>query len=180
MENIKDRMEKTLDSLRREWSKIRTGVANESLLDNVMVDYWGTATPVNQVAKVSKPEPRVLAIIPWEKNMLQEIEKAILAANIGLTPTNDGSMIRLNFPVLTQDRRLELAKVVKKIAEDAKVAVRNIRRDENDALKKSSKDAGLSEDDLKKQLDEVQKVTDSYIAIIDKMVVDKEQEVLKV
>lgn len=180
MENIKDRMEKTVESLRREWSKIRTGVANESLLDNVMVDYWGTATPVNQVAKITKPEPRVLAIVPWEKNMLQEIEKAIYAANIGLTPTNDGSMIRLNFPVLTQDRRLELVKVVKKIAEDAKVAVRNIRRDENDALKKSSKDEGLSEDAVKKLLDDVQKVTDSYIAIIDKMVVEKEQDVLKV
>jgi ribosome recycling factor len=179
-DSIKDRMEKTVDALRREWTKIRTGMATASILDHVMVDYYGSPTPVANIAKIANPEPRVLSIAPWEKNMLGEIEKAILMANIGLTPTNDGSFIRLNFPILTTERRQELVKQVKKMAEESKVAVRNIRRDENDSLKRNQKDLGLTEDDLKAELEDVQKVTDQYIALIDKLTADKEQDVLKV
>jgi ribosome recycling factor len=179
-DSIKERMEKTVDALRREWTKIRTGMATASILDHVMVDYYGSPTPVSNIAKVSNPEPRVLAIAPWEKNMLGEIEKAILMANIGLTPTNDGSFIRLTFPILTTERRQELVKQVKKMAEESKVAIRNIRRDENESLKKNQKDLGLSDDDLKGELDDVQKVTDVYIAMIDKLTAEKEQDVLKV
>lgn len=180
MDAIKERMQKTVDSVVSDWGKVRTGMATPSLLDNVMVDYWGTPTPLTQVANVSSPEPRVLAIAPWEKPMLEVIEKAIYESNLGLTPQNDGSFIRLNFPILTQDRRKELCKQVKKMAEDAKVAIRNIRRDENDKIKKEGKAEGISEDEIKGSLAETQVVTDSFIAIIDKRCAEKEEQVLKV
>lgn len=180
MSDIESRMQKAVDTAKREWAKIRTGMATPTLLDSVNVDYYGTPTPVSHLAKISVPEPRVLAIAPWEKNMLAEIEKAILAANMGLTPTNDGDFIRITMPILTAERRQDLAKQVRAVAEDGKVAVRNIRRDENDHLKKQGKDDATSEDEVKKGLDEIQKVTDKYVAILDSLCKEKEEDVLKV
>jgi ribosome recycling factor len=179
MSSVNERMEKAIESSRREWAKVRTGAASPAILDNVMVDYYGTPTHVSHVANITVPEPRTLVIAPWEKPMVPIIEKAILASNLGLTPVNDGASLRLNMPILTQERRQDLAKVVRKIAEEGRVALRNIRRDENDALKKMSKDE-LSEDELKKKLDEVQKITDSYVAKIDKLCAEKEADILKV
>jgi ribosome recycling factor len=177
---IEDRMSKAVEATQREWTKIRTGQANPSLLDVVMVNYYGTATPVSHLAKISVPEPRVLAIAPWEKNLLAEIEKGIMAANLGLTPTNDGDFIRITMPILTQERRQDLAKQARAIAEEGKVAIRNIRRDENDSYKKSAKDSGVSEDEIKKELDTIQKITDRFIAEIDELCKKKEADILKV
>jgi ribosome recycling factor len=177
---VQERMEKAVESCAREWAKIRTGMANPAILEGINIDYYGTPTPISHVSSIKAPEPRTLAIVPWEKNMLGIIEKAILAANIGLTPNNDGSMIRINFPILTKDRREELTKVARKIAEDGKVAIRNIRRDENEKLKKSAKDETWPEDDLKMEMDDVQESTDRFIALLDKMVADKESDLMKV
>lgn len=178
--DIKERMEKAVESCRREWTKVRTGNATPSILEGVMVDYYGTPTPVTHVANVSVPEARVIAISPWEKEMFQPIERAIYESNLGLTPMNDGSFIRLNLPILTQERRLELAKKARGIAEDGKVAIRNIRRDENDKLKKEGKEAGLSEDLIKDELEEIQQITDSFIKTIETLVDEKEADILKV
>jgi ribosome recycling factor len=180
MSEIKERMEKAVLATEREWAKIRTGMATPALLDSVMVDYYGTPTAVSHLAKITVPEPRMLMISPWEKPMLAEIEKAILTANLGVTPTNDGDFIRITMPILTEDRRKDLAKQVRQIAEDGKIAVRNIRRDENDKIKKTGKDDGLSEDEIKKELDGVQKTTDGFIARIDELCKKKEDDVLKV
>ncbi len=177
---VQERMEKAVENCAREWAKIRTGMANPAILEGINIDYYGTPTPISHVAAIKAPEPRTLAIAPWEKNMLGIIEKAILAANIGLTPNNDGSMIRINFPILTKDRREELTKVARKIAEDGKVAIRNIRRDENEKLKKSAKDESWPEDDLKMEMDDVQESTDRFIALLDKLVADKEADLMKV
>ncbi len=177
---IAARMEKTIDSMRKDLAKIRTGIASPAILDTVNVDYYGTPTPLNQIAAVSVPEARQLAIKPWEKNLLQAIEKAILASDLGLNPVNDGNFIRLNMPILTQDRRKELAKVVKKIGEEAKVAMRNIRREENDHHKKQAKEDKISEDMIKDDLDQIQALTDKFIATIDKLVDEKEKDILTV
>ncbi len=178
--DIKERMEKTVEAAAKEWSRVRTGVANPSLLEDVMIDYYGTPTPVTHIASVSSPEPRVLAISPWEKGMLAEVEKAIFSSNLGLTPTNDGAIIRLTFPILTQERRQELAKQVRKIGEEAKIALRNIRRDENDKIKKEGKEQGLSEDLIKGEIEEIQKITDVYAKKIDELASEKEASILKV
>ncbi len=177
---IQEHMQKTLESIRKDFSKIRTGIATPSILDNVFVDYYGTKTPIPQAANITIPEPRCLAIKPWEKNMMQAIERAIMASDIGITPVNDGNFIRLNMPILTTDRRKELCKAAKKIGEEGKVAVRNIRRDENDQIKRESKDLNQSEDELKEELDEIQKITDRFIEAIDKLVAEKEKDIMTI
>jgi ribosome recycling factor len=178
--SIKERMQKTVENARRDLAKIRTGTASPAILDNVFVDYYGTKTPISQVAAITIPEPRCLAIKPWEKNMMQPIEKAIMTSNIGINPNNDGTYIRLNMPVLTGERRKELAKMAKGIGEDSKVAIRNIRRDENEGLKKTLTGSGHSEDELKGWMDKVQTLTDKFIAEVDKVIAEKEKDILTV
>jgi len=174
-----EKMTKSLDSLANEYTTIRAGRANPHVLDNIMVDYYGAPSNIQAVANVSVPEPRLIQIAPWEPSMLKEIEKAILTSDIGINPTNDGKVIRLVFPELTEDRRKELAKDVKKRGENAKVAIRNIRRDANDSFKKLSKD-DISEDEIKELENEVQKLTDSYIAKIDDAIEAKSKEIMTV
>ena len=177
MADYSDKMNKAIEATEREFSKIRAGQASPAILNDVRIDYYGTPTPISQVAKVSVPEPRMLLVSPWEKTMVDPIEKAILAANIGLTPMKDGNCIRVSLPILTTERRQELAKIARKHAEEGRVAIRNIRRDANDALKKNKE---LSEDDVKKQQDEIQKATDKAIAQIDSLLAEKEADILKV
>ncbi|MBO4399319.1 MAG: ribosome recycling factor [Lachnospiraceae bacterium] len=172
------KMNKTMDNLREEYANIRAGRANPHLLDKLKVDYYGMPTGLQQVANISVPEARVIMIQPWESKMIKEIEKAILASDIGITPSNDGKIIRLTFPELTEDRRKELSKDVKKKAEEAKVAIRNIRRDANDAIKKAGKE--ISEDEVKKMETDAQKMTDRFIEDIDKIAADKTKEIMTV
>ena len=174
-----EKMTKSLESLANEYTTIRAGRANPHVLDNVMVDYYGAPSNIQAVANVSVPEPRLIQIAPWEPSMLKEIEKAILTSDIGINPTNDGKVIRLVFPELTEERRKELAKDVKKRGENAKVAIRNIRRDANDSFKKLSKD-DISEDEIKELENEVQKLTDKYIAKIDDAIEAKSKEIMTV
>ena len=174
-----EKMQKTLKSLDSELGTIRAGRANPKVLDRIMVDYYGSPTPLQQVGNISVPEPRLIQIQPWEKKMIREIEKAIQMSDLGINPTNDGSVIRLVFPELTEERRKELAKDVKKKGEAAKVAVRNIRRDGNDAFKKL-KGSEVSEDEIKDLEEELQKITDKYIKDIDKAVEVKSKEVMTV
>ena len=183
MENIKDiegRMQKSVDNLKEEYVTIRAGRANPHILDRLRVDYYGTPTPIQQVANVSVPEARMIQIQPWEASLIKDIEKAILVSDLGLTPNNDGKTIRLVFPELTEDRRKELAKEVKKKGEEGKVAIRNIRRDANDAIKKENKAGDISDDEAKNSEDEIQKITDKYIAMIDSAIDDKTKEILTV
>lgn len=175
-----DRIKKSLDSLKREYGALRAGRATPALLDRVMVEYYGAPTPINQVANVSVPEPRMITIQPWDKGMMSDIEKAIMKSDLGLNPNNDGSIIRLSIPQLTQERRAELAKTIHKKAEEAKVAVRNIRRDANDAIKKLEKDKGIAEDEGKKAQDDMQKLIDKYIKEIDNVMATKEKEIMEV
>jgi len=177
MAEYNDKMSKAIEATEREFSKIRAGQASPAILNDVRVDYYGTATPISQVAKISVPEPRMLLVSPWEKTMVDPIEKAILAANIGLTPMKDGNCIRVTLPILTAERRQELAKIVRKHAEEGRVAIRNIRRDANDAIKKNK---DMPEDEAKKQQDEIQKATDNAIAEIDRLLAEKEADILKV
>ncbi len=174
------KMQKSYENLLAEFGSIRAGRANPHVLDRIRVDYYGTPTGLQQVANVSVPEPRMILIQPWEPGMVREIEKAILTSDLGINPTNDGKAIRLVFPELTEERRKELAKDVKKKGEGAKVAVRNIRRDANDALKKLGKSNEVSEDEVKQLEGEVQKLTDKYIADVDKAVEEKTKEILTV
>lgn len=175
---FENKMNKTMDNLREEYSNIRAGRANPHLLDKLKVDYYGMPTGLQQVANISVPEARVIMIQPWESKLIREIEKAILASDIGITPSNDGKVIRLTFPELTEDRRKELSKDVKKKAEEAKVAIRNIRRDANDAIKKAGKD--ISEDEVKKMETDAQKMTDKFIEDVDKIAADKTKEIMTV
>lgn len=175
-----DRMKKALDVLRKEYSSLRAGRATPALLDKISVDYYGTPTPVNQVANISVPEPRMIVIQPWEKTMLALIEKAILKSDLGLTPNSDGAVIRLSIPQLTQQRRTELVKVIHKKAEDDRVAIRNLRRDANESIKKLEKDKAISEDEAKKAQDDMQKLTDKYIKEIDHVMTTKEKEIMEV
>lgn len=177
---LDEQMTKAIKSLQRELTKVRTGRANASILDGVNVDYYGSPTPVGQVGQVSTPEARLLQIQPFDKTLLPEIEKAIINANLGVTPSNDGNFIRINFPALTEEKRKELVKDVKKMGEDAKIAIRNSRRDQNEVVKKAEKDKAITEDDLKKFQDEIQKVTDKYTGEVDKIVEAKEKELLTV
>ena len=175
-----EKMQKTIHALDTELASIRAGRANPNLLNRIMVEYYGTPTPMQQVGNISVPEPRIIQINPWEKSLLKAIEKAILASDLGITPTNDGTSIRLVFPELTEERRKELAKDIKKKGEGAKVAVRNIRRDAMDHFKKVGKAEDISEDEIKDLEDKIQKLTDSYVAKIDKAVEAKSQEILTV
>ena len=175
-----DRMKKTIDMLRKEYGTLRAGRATPSLLDKITVDYYGTPTPINQVANISVPEPRSIIIQPWEKTMISPVEKAILKSDLGLTPNSDGSVIRLTIPQLTQQRRAELVKVVHKKAEETRVAVRNLRRDANEGIKKLEKDKTISEDEAKKAQDDMQKMTDKYIKEIDTVMNAKEKEIMEV
>lgn len=177
---VQEKMEKTINVLKHELSTLKAGRANPTILDRIMVDYYGTQTPINQLANISAPEPRILAIIPWDPKSIPVIEKAILKSDLGINPSNDGKMIRLAVPQLTEERRKELVKVVKKLGEEAKVASRNIRRDGNEHLKKLKKDSKITEDELKKSEEDTQKTTDKFIKEIDKMIEGKEKEILEV
>ncbi len=177
---FEDKMNKTLEVLKEEYASVRAGRANPHLLDKLRVDYYGTPSPIQSVANISVPEARVIQIQPWESEMIKEIEKAILASDIGITPGNDGKIIRLVFPELTEDRRKELVKDIKKKAEAAKVAVRNVRRDANDAIKKAAKASEISEDEQKQIEDEIQKLTDKFVAEIDKATDAKTNEIMTV
>ncbi len=175
-----ERMQKSLDSLKKEFASLRAGRATPALLDKVMVDYYGTPTPVNQVAKVTVPEPRMIVIQPWEKTILHDIEKAIMKSDLGLNPNSDGTAIRLAIPQLTQERRQELVKTVNKKSEEAKVALRNIRRDGNEAVKKLEKSKEVPEDEAKKGQESMQKLVDKYIKLVDAARTTKEKEVMEV
>ena len=180
LKDLRDRIEKTVDDLRKELSRIRTGRANTAMLEGVRVNYYGTPTPLSGVASVNVPEPRLITIKPWDKSVLRDIEKAIAEANLGFNPMNDGEMIRLPIPPLTEERRKDIAKQVKAKGEEHKVAVRNIRRDANEMLKELQKDKQITEDDLKRATEKVQKETDGGIAKVDEVVAKKEKDVLEV
>ena len=175
-----DKMEKSLDVLLDEYTSIRAGRANPHVLDRLRIDYYGTPTPIQQVGNVTVPEARMIVIQPWEKSLLKEIEKAILVSDLGINPTNDGNVIRLVFPELTEERRKDLAKDVKKKGEGAKVAVRNIRRDAMDSIKKMEKAGDISEDDLKQGEEKIQKITDKMIEKVDKAIETKTKEIMTV
>lgn len=175
---LEDKMDKALSSLKHHLTKVRTGRASANVLDGVTVDYYGAPTPIAQVGNVSTPEARLLQIQPFDKTMIGDIEKAILGANLGLTPSNDGNLIRIPFPALTEERRKEQVKDVKKHGEDAKIAMRNARRDKNDEVKKAEKAKEISEDDSKKFQDQIQKVTDKHVAKVDEIMEAKEKEIL--
>ncbi|MFR3684928.1 MAG: ribosome recycling factor [Enterococcus sp.] len=180
MNEAKDKMKKAQEALQRQLGQIRAGRANASLLDRISVDYYGVPTPVNQMASITIPEARVLMVTPFDKNMINDVEKAILASDIGLNPANDGNVIRLVIPQLTEERRKELAKEVKKESEGAKIAVRNIRRDAMDEYKKQQKNGDLTEDDLRNMEKDIQALTDDNIKAIDGIVAEKEKELLEV
>lgn len=177
---LDDQMNKAIKSLQNQMSKVRTGRATANVLDGIMADYYGTPTPIKNLGQISTPEARLLQIQPFDKTAIAAIEKAILAANIGLTPGNDGNFIRISFPALTEDKRKAFVKDVKKLGEDAKVAIRNIRRDQNEKVKGAEKDKKVSEDESKKIQEEIQKITDNFIKEVDKVVEAKEKELLTV
>ncbi len=175
-----DKMNKTLDNLNKEYQGIRAGRANPHILDKLRVDYYGTPTPIQGVANVTVPEARTLMIQPWEASMVKEIEKAIMTSDLGVTPNNDGKAVIINFPELTEERRKDLVKDIKKKGEAAKVALRNVRRDANDAMKKMNKASEISDDELKTNEDKIQKMTDKYVAQIDKAIEEKSKEIMTV
>ena len=174
------RMQKALDSLDDDYGQIRAGRANPRVLDSLRVDYYGTPSPIQSVANISVPEPRIIQIQPWESSLIKDIEKAILGSDIGITPNSDGKIIRLIFPELTEERRIDLAKDVRKKAEGSKVSIRNIRRDANDEIKKLKNNSDISEDEARTQEEDVQKLTDKYTDKIDKLADDKEKEILTI
>lgn len=176
--DTKDRMQKSVDHLLTELAKVRTGRATPALLDSIKVDYYGTPSPLNQVASVSAPEPRLLVVQPWEKSLIPEIEKQILAADLGLNPANDGTLVRIPIPELSDERRQQLIKMVKNFCEEARVAIRNVRRDANDQVKKLEKDHEISEDNSHDALENIQTYTNDHIKIVDGMLEKKEKELL--
>ncbi len=181
--NIKEcrvKMEKTIHVLKEELHGVRTGRASVTLLDNVTLDYYGTPTPITQMATVNAPEPRMITVAPWDVSLLPEIEKAIRASSLGLNPGNDGKLIRVPVPALSEERRKDLVKVIKKMAEDSKIAIRNIRRDENEKIKHQKKEGDIPEDIEKKLLDEIQKITDDHVKAVDEVIAAKEAEILEV
>ncbi len=178
--NLKERMEKSIGAYTEKLAEIRAGRANPAILNKVKIDYYGTPTPINQVAGISVPEARLIVIQPWDVSVLKEIEKAILASDIGLNPNNDGKVIRLAFPELNEERRKELVKEIKKIAEEAKVAIRSIRRDGIDEAKTKQKNSEITEDELKSAETEIQKITDKYVEEVDKILANKETEIMSV
>ena len=179
-EDLKERMGKSIESLKREYSRLRTGRASVSLLDGIRVSYYDTPTPLNQMASLAIPEPRLIVIQPWDKTAIGDIEKAILKSELGLTPMNDGKVIRISIPPLTEERRKELVKVARKMSEDNKVAIRNIRRDANEMLKDLKTEKEITEDDLYRTQDEVQKITDDFISQVDELCTAKEKEILEI
>lgn len=178
--DIEEKMNKTISVLQENFSEIRAGRANPAILNKVKVDYYGVPTPINQVAGVSVPEARMIVIQPWDLSILKEIEKAILASDIGITPNNDGKVIRLTFPELNEERRKEIVKEIKKLAEEAKVSIRSIRREKIEAAKKMQKDSEITEDDLRVAEEKIQKVTDKNIEEIDSILANKEKEIMNV
>lgn len=180
MNSLKEKMDTAIQAFTRNLATVRAGRANPNILDNVFVEYYGAPTPLNQLAQIGAPEARMLVITPFDKTALPDIEKAIQIADLGLTPSNDGNLIRINIPALTEERRRDLTKIVGKYAEESKVQVRNIRREANDQLKALEKDAVLTEDELRSSQDKVQKETDSYIAKIDELAKNKEAEIMEV
>ena len=179
LQQFDSKMKKTCEHLEAEFSTIRAGRANPHVLDKIKVNYYGSPTPIQQVGNITVPEPRMIQIAPWEKSLIKEIEKAIMASDVGITPSNDGNVIRLVFPAVTEERRKALVKDVKKKGEESKVAVRNIRRDGNDAFKKMAKE-DVSEDEIKELENELQKLTDKYIKEVDKLVEEKSKEIMTV
>lgn len=180
IKDAKNRMDKTLETLRAELAKVRTGKATTALLDGIKVDYYGNMTPLNQVGNLTVLDAHTLSITPWDKSMVPVIEKAILEANLGFNPVSDGTNIKIPVPPLTEERRKDFVKIVKKFGEDAKIAIRNVRRDANEHLKKEQKDKKMSEDELKIAEDEVQKLTDQHIKMIDDLLKHKEKEIMEV
>ncbi|MDX8383246.1 MAG: ribosome recycling factor [Ghiorsea sp.] len=178
--DLKERMSKTIGALKSELATIRTGRANAALLDQIRVSYYGSDVPVSQIGSISVPEPRMLLISPWEKAALKDLEKALLASDLGLTPSNDGEVIRLILPELTEDRRKEFVKQARSMSEKSKVSIRNMRRDANEAVKKQVKDDGLPEDESKRSQDEIQKITNQFVAEVDTVIEKKEQDILTV
>ncbi|OPZ73115.1 MAG: Ribosome-recycling factor [bacterium ADurb.Bin478] len=178
--DVKHRMDQAVETVRTELAKLRTGKASPAILDGITVNYYGANTPLRQVGNVSAPEPRLLVVQPWDRSLLGEIEKAILKSDLGLNPTNDGIVIRVPIPTLTEERRQSLVKVAKKITEDGRVAVRNIRRDANEKLKKLEKDHKISEDDLHRSQDEMQKLTDECVKKLDEILALKEKEIMEI
>ena len=180
LNDSEQRMEKAIENLRREFASLRAGRANPSLLDKVMVDYYGVPTPINQTANISCPDPRMILVQPWDKSLIPAIERAIMKADLGLNPNSDGTVLRINIPQLTEERRKELVKTAGKKSEEAKVAVRNIRRDVNDGIKALEKNKEVTEDEAKNGLDDVQKTTDKFIQKIDEMLKQKEKDIMEV
>jgi ribosome recycling factor len=180
LNELKDRMDKTVNHYKEELKSVRTGRASISMFDNVKVDYYGAPTPLAGVATLSAPEPRLITIQPWDATIIPEIEKAIQNSNMGFNPGNDGKIIRIPIPQLTEERRKEIAKLVKKMAEENKVAIRNLRRDGNDKIKKLEKDKEISEDDSKKYVDQIQDITNDFIKVIDEVTAAKEKEVMEI
>lgn len=178
--DTEERMEKAVASLLREFSKLRTGRASTGLVDGIKAEYYGTLTPIGQMASVAVPDSRTITIQPWDKGGMAAVEKAILKSDLGLTPINDGRIIRITIPPLTEERRKDLVKVSRKYGEEARVAVRNVRRDANDSLKRAEKDKDITEDQLKKATDEVQKLTDRYVGVIESHCQDKEKEIMEI
>ncbi|WP_028776170.1 ribosome recycling factor [Shimazuella kribbensis] len=177
---MQEKMDKAVQVLKRDLMSLRAGRANPALLDKVMVDYYGSPTPVNQLANISTPDPRTLYIQPWDKTAVAQIEKSILKSELGLTPNNDGAAIRISIPPLTEERRGDLVKMARKMGEEAKVAIRNVRREANDELKKLEKNGEVNEDSSRRGQDEIQKVTDQFVKEIDKIVADKEKEIMEI
>ena len=177
--DCKDKMEKAIKTLEKDFSKLRTGRASTSLVEDLVVDYYNTPTPLNQLASISIPDSRTIAIQPWDKSSMGNVEKAIMKSDLGLNPTNDGKIIRINIPPLTEERRKELVKVAKKYNEDTKIAIRNIRREANDTLKKMKNDKELSEDEMYKAQEQVQKLTDDYVGKADDLLSEKQKEIME-
>lgn len=180
VQDCANRMQKSIDSLEKDFAKLRTGRASTALVDSIRVDYYGTPTPLNQVASVSIPDSRTISISPWDRSAFNSIEKAIMKSDLGLTPINDGRAIRINIPPLTEERRKDLVKMAKKYTEEAKVAIRNVRRDVNEALKKLQNSKEISEDDLRKAQEEVQKTTDNFVKKSDQVLAEKEKEIMEI
>lgn len=180
MVKAEGKMKDTVEAAVKDFATVRTGRANPALLDRIVVDYYDTPTPLNQLASVSAPEPRLLVITPWDKSVLGKIERAIQKSDLGLVPTNDGNVIRLMIPHLTEERRRDLVKLVRKMAEEKRVAIRNVRRDAIERFRAMEKEGTITEDDLKRAQDEVQKLTDKYIGEVDKLLADKEVEIMQV
>jgi len=178
-QETEESMQKAIDALKNEFKKVRTGRASLSILDDIRVDYYGTLTPLNQMASLSTPESRLITIQPWDVSVIKDVEKAILKSDLGLTPSNDGKVIRISIPPLTEERRKQLVKVIYKKSEEHKISIRNVRRDANDLLKNLKKDGEISEDDAFKAQDQVQKITDEHIKLIDDVCKDKEKEILE-